>query len=624
MNYTAIGMLLLLCASPLSAGTALQDSVAALPAPAFWQAHLQHDLLPWWRQAAALGEPVGRFPTFRCNDGSRWRADQPCAELAQAPKWIREELGRDYVRMQSRQVFAYAMGFHMTGDAQLLAWARAGLADMRARALDARTGSPATYYQDGQPQPPVGERTAQDIAYAGLAFAAVYYLTHDAAVLADLDRLHRHLMSYYDVQRGQLRWTLAGPERERQELVAQLDPLNAYMVLITPLTRGERRARWQAALRRLATAIREQYCAGIGPRCQGTLGQPDSARPGARHNDFGHSGKALWMLGLVGRQLHDTDLQQWADQRARQLLQQAWMENSGSWASRWRDEGVEGSKQWWIYAELDQLATTLALTDASYAQYLRYSWPWWSRHLVDTRGHEVWGYVSAAGYAGAVLKQHQWKNGYHSVEHALVSYLGSAALKGEDATLYFAASAGKAGAVQPYFFNGRVLGRDTREGVTAVRFALPRPSLRGKAGFSVTAPQPPLPIQGQRRAVVTAMLPQLVGQWQGEWRIVPASPEHKAPATLYGSCSWTISRLSSDHVEAEVCSINPDATASAASSSTLAGPARISDGELHLPGAVLGSIIKAHVSELDQQLYLQWQQTVAGRNVTVLLRKVAP
>lgn len=620
MRQQVVGMLLAACGSTALAASELEQIVATLAPPAHWQAQVQNDLLPWWRAPAALGEPVGRFPTFRCNDGSRWRAAQPCVELVQAPKWIREELGRDYVRMQSRQVFAYAMGFHMSGDPELLAWARAGLADMRARALDPHSGSPATYYQDGVAQPAVGERTAQDIAYAGLAFAAVYYLTRDPAVLADLDRVHRHLMSYYDAQRGQLRWTLSGAESQRQELVAQLDPLNAYLVLITPLTRGELRRRWQADLRRLTAAIRDQYCAGPGPRCFGTLGQTDSARPGARHNDFGHSGKALWMLGLVGRQLHDAKLQQWADQRGGQLLQQAWMENTGNWASRWRDEGVEGGKQWWIYAELDQLATTLALTDASYAQYLRYSWPWWSQHVVDAAGHEVWGYVSAAGHAGPGLKQHHWKNGYHSIEHALISYLGSAALHGQEATLYFDASAARA-PLQPYFFSGQVLGRTTADGVTAVRFALPRPSLLQRASFAVAAPQPPLPIKGLRRAVNAALLPQLTGQWQGEWRTVDAS------GVASGNCSWTITRLAVDRLEAEVCSITPEpapGSSPAPTSILLAGPARISDGELHVPGAVLGSILKAHVSEFEQQLYLQWQQTVAGRSVWVHLRKVTP
>ncbi len=67
----------------------------------------------------------------------------------------------------------------------------------------------------------MGERTAQDLAYAALAMAAVYDLTRDPATLDDLDRLHRHLMSHFDADRGEMRWTLKGPESGKRELVAQ-------------------------------------------------------------------------------------------------------------------------------------------------------------------------------------------------------------------------------------------------------------------------------------------------------------------------------------------------------------------------------------------------------------------
>ncbi|HVJ26055.1 MAG TPA: hypothetical protein VM493_00890, partial [Vicinamibacterales bacterium] len=97
---------------------------AAAPDGAAWLRHATDDLLPYWRQPAALGSPVGRFPTFRCIDGRAYDAAKPCKELARAPAWIQSELGREYVRMQSRQTFAYAVGFHLTGDPALLAAAK--------------------------------------------------------------------------------------------------------------------------------------------------------------------------------------------------------------------------------------------------------------------------------------------------------------------------------------------------------------------------------------------------------------------------------------------------------------------------------------------------------------------
>lgn len=445
----------------LAVGTASVAAAAALPSAETWQQHATNDLLPYWRHTDALGSPVGRFPTFRCIDGKAFDARKPCPELASPPKWIQPELGRQYVRMQARQTFAYAVGFQLTGDPELLAYAAAGAADIRRRALDPDTGSAATFYDTaGRAQPPLGERTAQDLAYAALALAAYYNLTRDSATLEDLDRLHQHLMSHFDATRGEMRWTLKGPEADKRELVAQLDPLNAYMVLVTPLLDDERKARWQADMARLVGAIRTHYCAGDKPRCLGTIG-PGSDAPGARHNDYGHSGKAYWMVLLAARQLGDKEAATWAETKARAILAEAFLKDSGSWASRWRASGQDAGKDWWIYAELDQLASTLALDDRSQAAYLERSWPFWLKHFVDRDNGEVYGWVAADGTPGYGLKQHHWKNGYHSLEHALIGYLVSQALSDEPVTLHYALKADTRERLAPYLFDGEEISRES-------------------------------------------------------------------------------------------------------------------------------------------------------------------
>lgn len=76
------------------------------------------------------------------------------------------------------------------------------------------------------------------------------------------------------------------------------------------------------------------------------------------------------------------------------------------------------------------------------------------------------------------LIQHQWKNGYHSLEHALVSYLGAQALHGQPVTLYYALPKDSPARLQPYVFAGNELSREVeqRNGqpVLKVRFDLPR------------------------------------------------------------------------------------------------------------------------------------------------------
>lgn len=435
-----------------------RDAPASLITAEQWVQHARQDVLPWWLHPAALGEPYGRFPTFRCLDGRAYDVSAPCPELTGAPQWVRSELGRQYVRMQARQVFAYAVGFHLTGDVALLRHAKAGVDDIRTRALDARSGSAATYFDvEGRPQPRVGERTAQDLAYAGIALASYHYLTRDAAVLDDLDRLHRHVMSHFDEQQGHMRWTLTG--EQRGELVAQLDPLNAYMVLTLPTLSGERRARWSADMRRLVQAIRTRYCAQPEPRCLGTL-EAGGERPGARHNDFGHSGKAYWMVMLAGRQLGDAEMTAWARRQGAALLDQAYVSEDGTWASAWTADGLDESRSWWIHAELDQLAATLALEQpalkARFARTTRY----WLERFVDRERGEVHGWLSSEGLPPPVsLKQHHWKNGYHSLEHALIGYIATQALQGGPATLHFAVDDRRA-PLTPYLFDGRVIERE--------------------------------------------------------------------------------------------------------------------------------------------------------------------
>ncbi|MCU0928294.1 MAG: hypothetical protein MUE62_03635 [Burkholderiaceae bacterium] len=463
---------------------------AAAPTGAQWLDHVRRDLLPWWLHPAARGEPIGRFPTFRCHDGRAWAAATPCPELAAAPAWIRDELGREVVRMQARQVYAYAMGFHLTGNVALLELARAGVEDMRARALDAATGSVATWHAAGTSGPPVGLRNAQDLSYAGLAFAALYYVTRDARALADLVRLKDHVFgTYRDPASGLIRWVAlddGSGEAGREELVATLDQLNAYLILVTPvLPEGALKRRWQRDIADLSAALVARFHDDRHGRFRGTRGRPDSDAAGARHNDFGHTVKAYWMLYLGARLNGDAQLAAFARDGMRRTLDRAWIDDLGSWGERWNADGsVQRSHSWWIHAELDQAAATLAVAEGDDPARWRHGARWWLQHFVDRERGEVWGSVGADGVPPpGALKQHQWKNGFHSFEHAVVGYLAAQALAGEPATLYFAVTgAGAATRWRPYTFDGRVVERHTRRDdgveVQQVRFAL---TSRGRA-----------------------------------------------------------------------------------------------------------------------------------------------
>jgi len=256
-----------------------------------------------------------------------------------------------------------------------------------------------------------------------------------------------------------LRWAVQdekGLEDPRQELVAQLDQINAYMLLLAPILPEPHRTQWQRDLVRLARVMIERYFASEEHLFWGTIHDARGKALGARHTDFGHTAKALWMIERIGRLTGEKPLVDFATREGGQVLRRAFLADSGSWASRPLPDGaLDIGKEWWIYAELDQLAATLALEDPAQGRYLARTYAYWMRFMVDPAGHEIYAWVDGRTNKGSEgPKIHQWKSGYHSAEHALVSYLTSQALHGRPFTLFYA-FANPGIAARPYFFSGR-------------------------------------------------------------------------------------------------------------------------------------------------------------------------
>lgn len=148
----------------------------------------------------------------------------------------------------------------------------------------------------------------------------------------------------------------------------------------------------------------------------------------------------LWMIRFAGLLTGSQDLVQFAEDKAAGVLSRAWIDNCGCWAEGLNPGGsLDANKSWWIYAELDQLAATLALRDPAYARYLPRSYDYWFRYFVDHQFGEVWNGVDAKTNQGIrdLPKQWEWKNAYHDFEHVLVSYIATQQLKGEPVWLYY-------------------------------------------------------------------------------------------------------------------------------------------------------------------------------------------
>lgn len=252
MRYlTALCSGLLLSSVLLSSALWAAAPPFGIPKGERWIQHLNEDLLPFWTLPDALGKPEGNFPTFRCNDGHAINPEAHCPEITNAPGWIKPEIGRQYLRMQARQTYAYGVAYHLTGDARYLQWAKAGVDYLRNTGINPATGAPPVYLENGQPS--TVAPSAQDLAYAELGMGFYYYLTRDPAVLNDIIKLKHHIFgTYLDPGLNQLAWVTTptnSNESKRQELVAQLDQINGYMLLLTPVLPEPYQSEWKADLR---------------------------------------------------------------------------------------------------------------------------------------------------------------------------------------------------------------------------------------------------------------------------------------------------------------------------------------------------------------------------------------
>ena len=250
------------------------------------------------------------------------------------------------------------------------------------------------------------------------------------------------------------------------ELVAQLDPINAFLLLSQPvLDDPARRDQLLGDLRRLGTTlIKTFHSDGIFWGASNRKGAY-----GSKHVDFGHTLKSYWMLLEIDKRLPDHPFFDVATTEARAALDRAWDPTYGSWAKRpLSPTAVEYGSDWWAYAESDQLAATLSLIDHRYLDQLTKTTQFWLDHYVD-RGRAVREVVSSVrrdgsgwGWSDAdTSKCNEWKNGYHSSEHALVLWLLGHAFAGQPATLHFAvpAAATSTFIATPYFFSGRETAR---------------------------------------------------------------------------------------------------------------------------------------------------------------------
>ena len=152
-----------------------------------------------------------------------------------------------------------------------------------------------------------------------------------------------------------------------------------------------------------------------------------------------------------------------AEEKARALLNAVFIEERGSWAGKYLDSSktLDKGNIWWMYAELDQMCATLSLKDTSlYTRYLTRTYDYWEDHFIDKKYGEAWFALSEnEDVINVPFKSVSFKNGYHTLEHALIGHISTMNYLDKETVLYYAflrEARPETQEIRPYYFEGEV------------------------------------------------------------------------------------------------------------------------------------------------------------------------
>lgn len=437
--------------------------------PAVWKEHLIKDLMKFWDRPAAFEFQNGLYPTYRTNKGellSKKKEEWP-EEFIEAQK---DPVTRDlvhpefqYIRAHSRQTYAYGIAFHMTGNVNYLELCRKGAMAL----IDAMDGNYGMYItknmETGEWDNIRAKRTSQDMAYGLTGLGMYYFLTHDPGVLHRIIQIKDYIFkTYMDDGRGYITWYPKHTKDPDVQIVAQLDQLYAYMLMLTPSLPEPYQTVWKKDMKKIADILITQFYSEKYQFFWGIENEPSSLSLGADHTDFGHSVKTFWVIQRIGEFLGMPFYIEFARPKIAKILEKAYIPDNGSWARRYDAEGrLDKDKEWWILAELDQACEILAIHDPSYYSYLNKTHRYWLDYMVDHIHGEIWHMVSGEDNRPLIQypKIHNWKTSLHSFEHALFGYMTASHIKNKEFILYYALPEWERVShktVSPYMFYGNI------------------------------------------------------------------------------------------------------------------------------------------------------------------------
>lgn len=436
--------------------------------PEVWQKHLEDDLMRFWDKPE-ITEANGLFPTYVTNAGKVLPEDKSewPQEFIEAIKDANTsglvDADNNYVRAHSRLTYAFGIAFHMTGNPHYLEVCRKG-ALVLAAAMDGNYGMHVTQNRETSAwDKDYKQRTCQDLAYGLTGLGMYYFLTHDKSVLSQIIQLKNFIFKVYmDDGRGYMTWYPKYLKDPQVQIVAQLDQLYAYMLMITPSLPEPYKTEWKKDMKKVADILITQFYSEHYGFFWGLGTDAESMSLGTDHTDFGHSVKTFWVILKIGEVLGDPFYIDFARPKIDRILSEAYIEETGAWARRFDADGnLDTDKEWWILAELDQASEILSIHDPYYYRYLNTTQRYWLKYMVDRENGEIWHMVSGKDNKPLIQypKAHNWKTSLHSFEHALFSYMTASRIKGKECELYYAMPEWEHVShrtVAPYMFFGNV------------------------------------------------------------------------------------------------------------------------------------------------------------------------
>ncbi len=434
-----------------------------------WKDHLEKDLMKFWDRPDAYNLDGALFSTYRTNSGeklpadkSKWPEEFTAAAAADDTKGLVEP-EFNFVRAHSRQTYAYGIAFHMTGNTHYLELCRKGALALT-EAIDGNYGMFVNQRKDtGDWDSNRKKRTSQDLAYGLTGLGMYYFLTHDIGIMHKIIQIKDYIFSVYmDDGKGYLTWLPKHENNSEIQIVAQLDQLYAYMLMITPSLPEPYKSVWKKDMKKIADILITQFYSEKYQFFWGTEDTSNKMSLGTDHTDFGHSVKSFWVIMKIGEMLGDPFYIDFARPKIDKILKEAYIEETGSWARRFNTDGsLDTDKEWWILAELDQAAEILSIHDPSYYHYLNKTQRYWLDKMVDHEYGEIWHMVSGKDDKPIINypKAHNWKTSLHSFEHALFGYMTAARIKGESFDVYYALPEWERVShrtVSPYMFFGNI------------------------------------------------------------------------------------------------------------------------------------------------------------------------